>query len=38
VAETGGELTTLTGDAYVDSGSCLTTKGALHDDVLALAR
>jgi histidinol-phosphatase len=38
VAEAGGKLTTLTGAPYSDSGSCLTTNGALHDEVLALAR
>ncbi len=37
VAEAGGKLTTLTGAPYTDSGSCLTTNGSLHDQVLALA-
>ena len=38
VSEAGGRLTTLSGAPYIDSGSCLTTNGALHDHVLALAR
>ena len=36
VAEAGGRLTSLAGDPYRDSGSCLTTNGTLHDEVLAL--
>jgi len=38
VAEAGGKLTTLAGVPYTKSGSCLTTNGALHEQVLALVR
>jgi histidinol-phosphatase len=37
VAEAGGRLSHLNGEAWKDSGSCLTTNGALHDVVVALA-
>ncbi|HEU4480416.1 MAG TPA: inositol monophosphatase family protein [Actinomycetota bacterium] len=38
VAEAGGTLTTLGGDPWDDHGSCLSTNGTLHDEVLALLR
>lgn len=38
VAEAGGRLTDLAGAAWTDRGGCLTTNGALHDDVLALLK
>lgn len=36
VSEAGGRMTTVDGAIWTDQGSCLTTNGALHDDVLAL--
>ncbi|HEX2241548.1 MAG TPA: inositol monophosphatase family protein, partial [Actinomycetota bacterium] len=38
VAEAGGRLTRANGRAWIDAGSCLTTCGSLHDDVIALAQ
>ncbi len=38
VSEAGGRLTTLAGGPWADGESCLTTNGALHEQVLALAR
>lgn len=37
VTEAGGRMTHLDGSPWKDSGSCLTTNGALHDEVVALA-
>jgi len=37
VTEAGGRLTHLDGSPWRDKGSCLTTNGKLHDDVVALA-
>jgi histidinol-phosphatase len=38
VTEAGGRLTDLAGAPWTTAGPCLTTNGALHDDVVALAR
>jgi histidinol-phosphatase len=38
VSEAGGRLTHLSGERWVETGSCLTTCGTLHDEVIALAR
>lgn len=38
VSEAGGRLTTLSGKPWTNSGSCLTTNGTLHDDILALVK
>ncbi len=38
VAEAGGRITRLNGDAVADDRSCLTTCGSLHDEVVALAK
>lgn len=38
VAEAGGRLTRAGGQPWVDGGSCLTTCGSLHDEVVALAQ
>jgi len=35
VEEAGGRLSDLTGDGWADGGPCITTNGALHDQVLA---
>lgn len=37
VTEAGGKLTHIDGTPWNESGSCLTTNGALHDEVVALA-
>jgi histidinol-phosphatase len=37
IAEAGGRLTQLDGSPWVDGGSCLTTNGVLHDEVVSLA-
>ena len=37
VAEAGGKLTQIDGTAWTDKMSCLTTNGALHDEVVGLA-
>lgn len=37
VAEAGGKMTTLSGKPCTDEGSCLSTNGKLHDEVLRLA-
>lgn len=36
VSEAGGKLTRLDGGPWIDEGGCLSTNGALHDDVLKL--
>lgn len=38
VEEAGGRLTDLDGDATIDAGHCITTNGALHDEVLRRLR
>lgn len=38
VEEAGGRITQLDGSALTDGGSCLTTNGVVHDEVLQLAR
>jgi histidinol-phosphatase len=38
VTEAGGKISTLDGGSLVDGGSCLTTNGPLHDEVIALAK
>lgn len=38
VAEAGGRLSQLDGSPYQDKGSCLTTNGVLHDQILVLAK
>jgi histidinol-phosphatase len=38
VSEAGGRVTHLDGREWADEGSCLTTNGALHEEVLGLAR
>lgn len=38
ITEAGGRLTHLDGKPWRDRGSCLTTNGALHDDVVALVK
>lgn len=38
VFEAGGKLTTLDGGPCVNEGSCLSTNGILHEDVMRLAR
>ncbi|MDQ3953326.1 MAG: histidinol phosphatase [Actinomycetota bacterium] len=38
VAEAGGKLTDLDGNPWRERGPCVTTNGALHDEVLALLR
>ena len=38
VYEAGGKLTTLEGGPCVNEGSCLSTNGLLHDDVMRMAR
>lgn len=38
VAEAGGRVTHIDGRPWINSGSCLTTNGSLHDDVVALVR
>jgi histidinol-phosphatase len=38
VAEAGGRTTHLNGDAWSKAGTCLTTNGILHDEIVALAR
>jgi histidinol-phosphatase len=37
VSEAGGRITGLNGEAWRDQGSCVTTNGHLHDEVLGLA-
>ncbi len=37
INEAGGKMTHLDGSPWSESGSCLTTNGALHDEVVALA-
>jgi histidinol-phosphatase len=36
VVEAGGRLSQLDGSSWIDGGGCITTNGALHDQVLAL--
>jgi histidinol-phosphatase len=38
VFEAGGTTTHLNGQEWSDTGSCLTTNGALHDEIVRLAR
>jgi histidinol-phosphatase len=38
VSEAGGRTTHLNGQECGDRGSCLTTNGALHDEIVGLAR
>ena len=38
VAEAGGRLTTLSGEPWRESGSCITTNGSLHDELLGRLR
>ncbi|MDP9223672.1 MAG: histidinol phosphatase, partial [Actinomycetota bacterium] len=38
VSEAGGKLSRLDGSRWSPNGSCLTTNGALHDRVVALAK
>lgn len=38
VSEAGGTTTHLNGDEWGDTGSCLTTNGALHGEIVAVAR
>jgi histidinol-phosphatase len=38
VSEAGGTTTHLNGEGWSDTGSCLTTNGALHDEIVRLAR
>jgi histidinol-phosphatase len=38
VSEAGGTTTHLDGEEWGDTGSCLTTNGVLHDEVVGLAR
>jgi histidinol-phosphatase len=38
VSEAGGRLTHLDGTKWIDGGSCISTNGLLHDEVLAIAR
>jgi histidinol-phosphatase len=38
IEEAGGRLTTFTGTRWTDGDTCLTTNGALHDELIALGR
>jgi histidinol-phosphatase len=38
VAEAGGKLSQLDGSSWTDGGGCITTNGALHDQVIALRK
>ncbi len=37
ISEAGGRLTKITGEAWLDGGSVLTTNGSLHDEIVAIA-